>query len=480
MRLSDAPPETAAQRLLLETPEGAPLRFRIEIDGAGPTAERRRLAISGPGRDGTEIVRSYDLPLRHHNAWLDLWDAVSRDFDSHLPLSRRPTSEPRFHAPYRPLLTEAASPEILYGYGDPSVLRVEGPDGPAWWLTVTSNDAANAFPILRSRDLKVWEPRGFAFPRGRTPAWALTGHDRADFWAPEMHRVGGEYWLVFTARDRDRSLALGLATAATPDGPWTAPDRPLLGGGVIDGHIVLDPDGRPLLVWKEDRNEIWPRLLSARLHAQPGLIERLFEADSDRRAAVLVATLWPWIATLEPMEQYFVEQPMLEAVTADYAAFRRRLARLGGDLADIAEALTTPIYAQPLEADGSGLTGERTSILVNDQDWEAHLIEGVWITRQQGRYWAFYAGNDFSTWRYGIGAAVADHPLGPWRKLPGPILCSSADWWGPGHPSVAPAPDGRPWLFLHAFQPGKMGYKVFRALLALPLEFEGDAVRPAQ
>ena len=44
------------------------------------------------------------------------------------------------------------------------------------------------------------------------------------------------------------------------------------------------------------------------------------------------------------------------------------------------------------------------------------MIEGPFVTLQDGRYWLFYAGNDFSTPSYGIGVAVADHPLGPYTK----------------------------------------------------------------
>ena len=52
-------------------------------------------------------------------------------------------------------------------------------------------------------------------------------------------------------------------------------------------------------------------------------------------------------------------------------------------------------------------------VLTNDQEWEGHLIEGPFVTRQRGRYWLFYAGNDFASPGYGIGVALADRPLGP-------------------------------------------------------------------
>jgi hypothetical protein len=136
-------------------------------------------------------------------------------------------------------------------------------------------------------------------------------------------------------------------------------------------------------------------------------------------------------------------------------------------------ALKTRIFAQRLSADGLTLEGDRRVVLENDQPWESHLIEGVWVTQHAGRFYLFYAGNDFSTPHYAIGAAVADDPLGPWRKT-GPLVRSSLEWIGPGHPSVGPGPGGEPWLFLHAFLPGQVGYKAFRALLGAPLRFGPD------
>jgi arabinan endo-1,5-alpha-L-arabinosidase len=132
--------------------------------------------------------------------------------------------------------------------------------------------------------------------------------------------------------------------------------------------------------------------------------------------------------------------------------------------------MSTPIHAQKLSENGD-LIGQDTLVLTNDLDWEGHLIEGPWVTRQQGRYWLFYAGNDFGTPAYGIGVAVADHPLGPYVKQAEPVLKSGRSWWAPGHASVAPGLDGEPQLFFHAFFPGTGGYNAFRALLTAGLRF---------
>ena len=116
-------------------------------------------------------------------------------------------------------------------------------------------------------------------------------------------------------------------------------------------------------------------------------------------------------------------------------------------------------------------------MLTNDLDWEGHLVEGPFVTLHDGRYWLFYAGNDFSTPSYGIGVAVADHPLGPYAKQGQPLLRSTREWTAPGHASVAPGLDGRPQLFFHAFHPGTGGYNAFRALLTVGLSSAAKAPR---
>jgi hypothetical protein len=83
--------------------------------------------------------------------------------------------------------------------------------------------------------------------------------------------------------------------------------------------------------------------------------------------------------------------------------------------------------------DGRSLLHDGKVVLCNDLDWEGHLIEGPFVSRQEGRYWLFYAGNDFSTPSYGIGVAVADHPLGPYAKQGEPLLRSTPEWLAPGH-----------------------------------------------
>jgi beta-xylosidase len=142
--------------------------------------------------------------------------------------------------------------------------------------------------------------------------------------------------------------------------------------------------------------------------------------------------------------------------------------------------MSTPVRAQRLAKDGRSLVGESRTVLANDLDWEGHLIEGPFVTLENGRYWLFYAGNDFGTPQYGIGVAVADHPLGPYTKQGEPLLRSTREWLAPGHASVASGPGGQPQLFFHAFHPNTGGYNAFRALLTVGLRFGADRVEVAE
>jgi len=452
--------------------------YSFEVDAA-EDGDGARVAVRGS--DGQK--RAYRIRGGDHPDYVQFFSELAGDFGTRAPASGEIPTAKTGSINWRPLITENLSERSLCGYGDPAVLKVD--DG--WVLIATSNDAHDAFPIVHSPDLVHWDHKGFIFPEGHAPPWTATGRRVGDFWAPEMQRVGDQYWVAYTAREKSNALAIGLARAPIPYGPWTDNGQPLItggkvlypgspaSGGVIDSHIFVDDDGTPYLFWKNDTNGLWPRPLAGLLREHPELIAELFEGERERRSAAFAAAIQPWANTRRSMERFFLMQPLIEAVLDNWTRVLPALVRFG-KAAEIVEALRTPIHARRLSADGRSLVGEERIVLFNDLDWEGHLIEGPFVTKQNGRYWMFYAGNDFSTPAYGIGVAVADHPFGPYEKRPEPLLKSSREWWAPGHASVAPGADGRPQLFFHAFFPGKCGYNAFRALLTVGLDFEGSNV----
>ncbi|MDB5014345.1 MAG: b-xylosidase/arabinofuranosidase, Glycoside Hydrolase Family 43-like protein [Daejeonella sp.] len=429
---------------------------------------------------------SYVLKDKQHQSYLDFYEKLACDFSLTVPKNRKQAlEEPSFQVNYKEILTKNLTPEILFGYGDPAIIRVEKNQEACYYVVVTSNDAPNSFPILRSKNLKDWESAGFVFPEGKKPDWAADGELISDFWAPEMHQVGSEFRVYFVARDKQtKELCIGRAVSSYPEGPFISDPKSLLKGNVIDPHIYVADEKTTFLYWKKDNNDVWPSLLIKLLHNHPQLMPLLFSENEDQRTASFIQTLWPWLKELEPMERFLAQQPFIETVTTNYLSFYNTLkalrihqpANVHHTIDTILKFMKTPMYVQQLSLDGSKLINERIKILENDLNWEAHLVEGMWVTKQLNNYYLFYAGNDFSTNEYGIGVAIAKSPTGPFKKISKPFLQSSKDWWAPGHPSVVIAPNGKPTMFLHAFYPEQAGYKKFRALLSLPLVFTKESV----
>ena len=450
-------------RASAEPPPSELTRFDVELadDGDGLP-----IAVRGGGK-----TKVYALPARGQGDFVRFFEELAADFGTRRAENPRAVSKDCDDPPWRPLLIENIHPKILAGYGDPAVIGTDH----GYFLAATSNDALDAFPLLHSNDLEHWRHIGFCFSEGEAPQWALHGIGVADFWAPEIARVRDEYWLVYTARDKSHMLGIGLAKSKSPAGPWIDLGRPLLTGGVIDGHIFADDDGELYLLWKEDRNGIWPRKLAALLRERPELIDRIYASEEDRRTARFAAAVVPWAAPRRPIERFFLMQTFIRASVDSWRKLREVLESCG-DAGEMIEAMQTPIVAQRLSPDGESLMGSPVTLLRNDLEWEGHLVEGPFLWKESGRYWLFYAANDFTDPAYGIGVAVADHPLGPYVKRTDPLLSSSRSWSAPGHPSIARGPDGTPHIFFHAFFPGTGGYNVFRALLTARLKFDGDDV----
>jgi beta-xylosidase len=84
---------------------------------------------------------------------------------------------------------------------------------------------------------------------------------------------------------------------------------------------------------------------------------------------------------------------------------------------------TKRIMVRPVASNGRP-TGSPTTILTPSQPWETNQwssVEGPSIVYHRGDapgddYYLFYAGNLYSTDRYGIGVARANSPTGPYTK----------------------------------------------------------------
>lgn len=111
------------------------------------------------------------------------------------------------------------------------------------------------------------------------------------------------------------------------------------------------------------------------------------------------------------------------------------------------------IWGAKLTEDMSGIQEETlTRLLVPDAEWERQewpVNEGPYMIPHNGRYYLTYSGSHYIT-DYGSGYAVADAPLGPYRKYEGnPILRSTPKMHGVGHHCIAWSPDGKDMFILY-------------------------------
>ncbi len=92
-----------------------------------------------------------------------------------------------------------------------------------------------------------------------------------------------------------------------------------------------------------------------------------------------------------------------------------------------------------------------------------------------GTYYLPYSGSGASTLDYAVGYAVADSPLGPFRKHPGnPIVHRGNGVFGPGHGSVVADAAGRLW---HVYHQQKDGTRKWNRFICIdPLWFDQHGV----
>src|SRR6185503_817600 len=135
-----------------------------------------------------------------------------------------------------------SNPAIAGDYPDPSVIRV----GTDYWAVATSSEWGPQFPLLLSKDLVNWQVVGSVF--SKRPEWSV-----ANYWAPEITEYKGRYYVYYVGRKKGGPLAIGVATADKPSGPYND-HGPMVAQaqGSIDPVAFDDEKGERHLIWKED------------------------------------------------------------------------------------------------------------------------------------------------------------------------------------------------------------------------------------
>ncbi|MBO2460205.1 family 43 glycosylhydrolase [Actinomadura violacea] len=155
-------------------------------------------------------------------------------------------------APLTPPGYSPVEPVIDGWFADPTVIKVDG----RYYAYGTNNGDAT-MPVATAPSPEGPWTRSPGDGLARLPSWAQAGRT----WAPEVvpPRAGsGAYVLYFSAARRDRDVqCIGVATSASPAGPFVPVDGPPLVcpldlGGAIDPSSYIETDGTRYLLYKSD------------------------------------------------------------------------------------------------------------------------------------------------------------------------------------------------------------------------------------
>lgn len=179
-----------------------------------------------------------------------------------------------------PLSLKLPSGQHAESCADPFVMHGASQGDRHWYLYCTS-DALTAtelgpdgkplihnLPTFSSLDLTHWTYRGDAF--ATKPSWIAT---TGNLWAPDVVYRNGHYLMYYAASDTSLpggGSAVGVATSASPTGPWTDTGKPVVEpqGPVGSRRWEFDPEvitagGRTYLYFGSYFGGIAARTLSA-------------------------------------------------------------------------------------------------------------------------------------------------------------------------------------------------------------------------
>lgn len=386
---------------------------------------------------------------------------------------------------------------------DPYVLH-DANSGYYYAYSTEGADRGYRFAIYRSPDMSTWEHLPGGALRMSDGQW---GKDW--FWAPEVYHNSetGLYYLFYSARmgsnvaehfryaDFEEPSKIGVAVASTPEGPFrNIVNRPLdyypydpdyhdvnlimdetqkkppdtreegetapLGTYIpfIDPNVFFD-DGRVFLYYSRNayRNWVWDDDLGKYIE------------EANIYVVELTTGWWndPRGATMPEVHPRYVNT---HRAPDDPPGVRKdgftRVLDYGSDKQQWENA-----HVNDYENSGGKFKNRR---------WEEGSTT-VKATTSDGRavYFLLYSANNFANAYYGVGYAVADSPLGPWKKSPAnPVLAQDEEqgMYSTGHGSPVASPDGTRLYYVHH---GRPETGVNRRLYTASLTIDADAAKLA-
>lgn len=222
---------------------------------------------------------------------------------------------------------------------------------------------------------------GVALSVGDVP-WA-----KRQMWAPDAAYRNGTHYLYFPAKDADSVFRIGVATSASPTGPFAPEATPIAGSYSIDPAVFADTDGAYYMYF----GGIWG-----------GQLQR-----------------WQ-SGAYQPEDTYPAD---------DAPALSPKVARLQDNMLSFAEA---PRDVQILDENGAPpLAGDN----------ERRFFEAAWVHQYDGTYYFSYSTGD----THYIAYATGDNPYGPFTYRG--VLLNPVQGWTNHHSIVEFG--GQWYLFYH-------------------------------
>lgn len=161
------------------------------------------------------------------------------------------------------------NPVLDQDFPDPSILRTSAGVYYAYATQTVQAGTRINIQAARSSDLVTWTPLGDVLPT--KPSWASTTWN---FWAPHVVWTEQSTYMMYFAAQHDSTakygMCLGIATSASPDGPFTDIGAPLVCGtsgndfSHIDAMAFDDSaSGKKYLYWGSSFQPIVAKELTA-------------------------------------------------------------------------------------------------------------------------------------------------------------------------------------------------------------------------
>ncbi|XHR95132.1 glycoside hydrolase family 43 protein [Mucilaginibacter sp. UC70_90] len=177
-------------------------------------------------------------------------------------------------------------------------------------------------------------------------------------WAPDAAYKNGTYYLYFPVKDKKDVFHIGVATSASPVGPFKAEPEPIAGSYSIDPAVFTDTDGKTYMYF----GGIWGGQLQRWITGK-------YEADGSKTDS---------------------QQEDNPAISCKVALLKPDMKTFDGTVKDVVilDSLGKPLLTK---------------------DHDRRFFEGSWMHKYNGKYYFTYSTGDTHLLCYAIG----NSPLGP-------------------------------------------------------------------